>query len=129
MRRKVLIVALVLIGALAVVTVGAAPTRKSALVRFTTPTIVAGAIVMGTVVFEHDDSAMSRGESCTTVYSYDTWKNERGNAIVDFMCEPRERSLAMKFEATCSRAFVTGPHRLLEYQFAGDTEGHGVPER
>jgi hypothetical protein len=128
MRRKILIVALVLIGALAAVTLGAAPTRRSSLVRFTTPTIVAGAIVMGTVDFEHDDSAMSRGESCTTVYQYDVWKKERGKAIVDFMCEPRERSLATKFEATCSRTFVTGPHTLLEYQFAGDTEGHGVPE-
>jgi hypothetical protein len=129
MRRKILIVSLALIGAVAVLTAGAVPTRKSALVRFTTPTVVAGAIVMGTVVFEHDDSAMARGESCTTVYSYDTWKNQRGKAIVDFMCEPRERSLATKFEATCSRTFVTGPHTLLEYQFAGDTEGHGVPDR
>jgi hypothetical protein len=127
MRGKILIAALVLIGAVAAV--GAVPARKSALVRFTAPTLVAGAIVLGTVVFEHDDSAMARGESCTTVYAYDTWKNQRGNAIVDFMCEPRQRSLATKFEATCSRTFVTGPYTLLEYQFAGDTEGHGVPDR
>jgi len=129
MRGKILIAALVLIGAVAVATARAVPTRQSALVRFTTPTVVAGAFVLGTVVFEHDDSAMARGESCTTVYAYDTWKDERGKAIVDFMCEPRQRSLATKFEATCSRTFVTGPQRLLEYQFAGDTEGHGVPDR
>lgn len=129
MRRKILTVGLVLIAAVTVLTAGAVPTRKYALVRFTTPTVVAGALVMGTVVFEHDDSAMARGESCTTVYSYDTLKDEQGKPIVAFMCEPRQRSLATKFEATCSRTFVSGPHTLLEYQFAGDTEGHGVPDR
>jgi hypothetical protein len=73
MRRQAVVVTFLFIGVLAIVSVGAAPTRKSAIVRFITPTIVAGSIVMGTVVFEHDDARMAVGKSCTRVYLYDAW--------------------------------------------------------
>lgn len=127
MRTKILIETLLLGGALAVSVLGAAPARKSAVVNFIRPTIVAGAVAMGPVVFEHDEEKMARGESCTTVYRYDPRKNVRGEAIVAFMCVPRDRPVATTFEATCARAAIDGPDRLMEYQFAGEREGHGVP--
>jgi hypothetical protein len=117
-----------LVGVLAVSVMAAVrPTKKSAVVTFTTPTIIAGAAALGSVVFEHDDARMARGEPCTTVYAFDTATNARGDLIVAFMCLPRERPVASKFEAICSRAAIGGPDRLVEYQFAGDHEAHGVP--
>jgi hypothetical protein len=116
--------------ALAMVTVaGIEPARQTALVRFMKPTIIAGTAVLGQVLFEHDDERMTRGEPCTTVYAYDGHTQWRRNVLVDFMCVPQERDLATKFAATCTRSTPFGPERLVEYQFAGDWEGHGVPLR
>jgi hypothetical protein len=105
---------------------GAVPVRKAAVVRFMKPTIIAGAAVMGPVVFEHDDARMARGEACTKVYRYDAKNETAGALLVEFMCAPKERELAKDFSATCVKA-PAGPDRLVEYQFAGETEGHGVP--
>ena len=125
MRMKFLIGTLV-VGVLAVSTLAAVPSRQSALVRFLRPTIIAGTFVLGTVVFEHDDARMARGEPCTTVYYYDANAKTRGETIVEFMCVPHERPLASKFEAVTAQT-VSWPDKLMEYQFAGDREGHGVP--
>ena len=126
MRTKILIGTLVLGGALAASTLGAVPVRNAAVVKFIRPTIIAGTFVLGTVVLEHDDAKMARGEPCTTVYHYNPNTNERGKVIVDFMCLPRARPLATKFEVTSVNT-VSWPDRLTEYQFAGEREGHGVP--
>jgi hypothetical protein len=119
---------LLLVGVLAAsVLTAVAPTRKVALVTFQKPMIVAGVALMGPVVFEHDDAKMARGEPCTTVYRYDSQTNGPGQVLVAFMCVPKDRPLATRFEATISRVWTTGAGRLTEYQFAGDHEGHGVP--
>lgn len=104
-----------------------APSRKALALNFRRPTIVVSTLIQGQVVFEHDDARMARGEPCTTIYKYDDKLKARGATIVEFMCTPRERALAKQFEATCSRGEGAGPDRLVEYQFPGDTEGHGVP--
>jgi len=127
MRTKFFIGAAVMFGFLAATTLDAVPTRRAAVVRFLRPTIVAGAFVIGTVVIEHDDAKMAKGEPCTTVYRYKS-DNEFGEAIVSFMCMPQERPLATKFEATLVRS-VSWPDRLIEYQITGEHEGHGVPDR
>jgi hypothetical protein len=88
--------------------------------------VIAGAIVSGPVVIVHDDNKMLAGQPCTTVYRYGT-KNGRQEEIVAFMCKPTERAAVSQFTATCKRAVLTGPDVLVEYQFAGDKEGHGVP--
>jgi hypothetical protein len=126
MQAKFFIGAAVMMGFLAASTLDAVPTRRSAVVRFLRPTIVAGSFVIGTVVIEHDDAKMARGEPCTTVYHYKS-ENERGEPIVSFMCMPRERPLATQFEATVVGT-VSWPDRLTEYQIAGEREGHGVPD-
>lgn len=126
MRKSYWVGAALVVGFLGASTLDAVPTRRSAVVRFLRPTIVAGTFVMGTVVIEHDDEKMAKGEPCTTVYHYKS-KNEIGQPIVSFMCMPQDRPLATKFEATIYRS-VTWPDRLLEYQIAGEREGHGVPD-
>jgi hypothetical protein len=122
---KFFIGAAVMMGFLAASTLDAVPTRRSAVVRFLKPTIIAGSFVLGTVVIEHDDAKMAKGEPCTTVYRYKS-DNEHGTPIVSFMCTPHGRPLATKFEATLIQS-VSWPDRLTEYQIAGEREGHGVP--
>jgi hypothetical protein len=126
MRTRVTIGALVVFAILAVTAVAAVPARQAAVVRFLKPTIIAGAAVMGPVVFEHDDAKMARGEPCTTVYQYDAKHQARGKVIVEFMCEPKFGDVTKEFEARCIKA-PAGPDRLIEYQFKGDNEAHGVP--
>jgi hypothetical protein len=126
MRSKIFIGAAVMMGFLAASTLDAVPTRRTAVVRFLRPTIVAGTFVIGTVVFEHDDAKMARGEPCTTVYQYRS-KDELGEPIVSFMCLPQDRPLATKFEAALIHN-ATWPDKLIEYQIAGEHEGHGVPD-
>jgi hypothetical protein len=111
---------------LAVSALGAAPALRASVVRFTKPTIVAGAAVLGPVVFEHDDARMARGEACTKVYQYDVKHNSRGNVIVEFHCTPKARPMATKFEATMIKSPM-GPDRVIEFQLEGEIEGHGVP--
>jgi len=130
MRLRLLLITALSSAALTMVVLAAdAPSQKTALVRFMKPTLIAGAAVMGPVVFEHDDARMARGEPCTTVYAYDTKRKRPGNVLVEFMCLPQERPLAREFAATCTRESPSGPDRLVEYQFAGNGEGHGVPFR
>ena len=126
-RQKFIVGLVMIVGTIAVSTLAAVPTRKSAVVRFTKPTFVAGAAVIGPVVIEHDDEKMASGGDCTAVYHFDATTKRAGKAIVTFMCVPRERPLATTFHAVRASSSI-GPERLVEYQFAGDTEGHGIPD-
>lgn len=126
MRSKLVVAATLVIGLVGASTLDAVPTRRAATVRFLRPTIIAGVFVQGTVVIEHDDAKMARGEPCTTVYRFKS-DTEYGKPIVSFMCMPHNRPRAEKFEATVVNS-VNWPDRLLEYQIAGEHEGHGVPQ-
>jgi len=129
MRTKLVAGVVLGVAALAVTTLAAVSPVQTAVVRFMRPTIIAGAAVLGTVVFEHDAERMARGEPCTTVYYYDAGARRRGRMLVEFMCIPVARDGSRQFEATISRSDLTGPDRLTEYRFAGELEGHGVPVR
>jgi hypothetical protein len=131
MRSRFLVGPLLLVGVLAVgtlaaSTVGATPSRQSIVVNFVRPTVVSGTIVQGQVVIVHDDELMAKGEPCTAVYRFDASRHMQ-EKIVSFMCKPTHRDMVQKFTVTCSRAPLTGPDVLVEYQFAGDKEAHGVP--
>ncbi len=126
MRTKFLVGALMVIAVLAASALGAAPTRRASVVRFLKPTIIAGAAVMGPVVFEHDDARMARGEACTKVFYYDARNKTAGDLIVEFHCTPKDRPAVSTFSATVIKS-PAGPDRLVEYQQEGETEGHGVP--
>jgi hypothetical protein len=98
--------------------------KQSAVTTFDRAVVLHGVTLKGEYLFLHDDAAMQRGEACTYVYE--------GNApiprklVVSFHCVPIQRAKAKNF---ILRSVETSPGvtELLEYQFAGDTEGHMVP--
>jgi len=103
------------------------PARQWAIGYLTEPTLVGSTIVQGPVLFTHDETKMARGEPCTTVHLFDP---QRGpvEELVAFHCIARQRGIVTRF------TIRTEPNRelgfgciLTEYQFAGETEGHGVP--
>jgi hypothetical protein len=129
MRTRNSIGVAVIIAVAAIATITAAnvmPARQSALVQLARPTIIAGVIASGQVVFVHDDAKMINGEPCTTVYQYQSGK--QGKKLVEFMCKPEQADRAEHFTARCARG-ISGPDVLVEYQLKGDTETHGVPWR
>jgi hypothetical protein len=127
MRTRTVVGTFLVFAAVGVSILAAAPTLRAVAVTFTQPTLIAGVWVNDTVVFEHDDDKMARGEPCTTIYKYDRRQKDRGDVLVSFMCVPRARPVAEKFEAIVSTIDFGGTRMLVEYQFEGDNEGHGVP--
>jgi hypothetical protein len=131
MRSRILVGALALLASLAVgsaVTGSAAdPARKWALVNLTEATSIAGSFVMGPVLFVHDDAKMAQGEPCTGVYRFVPGKGP-AEELVSFHCKPRRGAAPERFTSATKRD-PYGPRILTEYQFAGDTEAHGVPTK
>lgn len=101
------------------------PARRWAIVNFPSPVQLGDQYLMGQYLFVHDDAKMARGEVCTSIYRFDP-KTGPKEEVIAFHCQPAQRPL-------CDRATFTvrdrGPEipMLTEYQFAGDSEGHGVP--
>jgi hypothetical protein len=92
------------------------------------PTLIGSTVVQGPVLFVHDDVRMARGEPCTTVRLLDPAAGRPGEEIASFHCIPVRRETVHRF------TIRTRPNEefgfgcvLTEYQFAGDSEGHGVP--
>jgi hypothetical protein len=131
MRRRTFVGLILVVGLSAPVAVhsgdGNSATRRWATVYLSEPTLIGSTIVQGPVMFLHDDARMARGEPCTTVRLFDP---ERGpiDEIASFHCIPTPRKLASKFTLTTRPNDELGYGCVLtEYQFAGETEGHGVP--
>jgi hypothetical protein len=99
--------------------------RRTASIAFEHPTWVADTQLVGTYVIEHDDGRMSRGEPCTILYR----PGARDAVVVSFYCVPRERGIASGFVSRIRRDPTSDIDTLTEYQFAGDSEAHGVPSR
>jgi hypothetical protein len=105
------------------------PGRQSAIVRFEGPTWVAGQLLAGTYVIVHDESKMARGEPCTALYLMRTGTYPLEEAV-SFRCTPVERTVVRRFTSTIRSDWALGTgtfDTLTEFQFAGDSEGHGVP--
>ena len=132
MRSRFLAGTLCVVGVLAaggVATSGGvnAPSRQSAIVYLTDPTLIGSTIVEGPVLFTHDNAKMARGEPCTTVYLFEPTKG-RDEEIASFHCIPAPRKVVHRFTMTTRPNTALGYGCVLtEYQFAGDSEGHGVP--
>jgi len=103
-----------------------APGQQSAIVRFEHPTWVASEMLVGTYVIVHDEDNMTRGEPCTALYRVGT-RARPPEEVVSFYCIPHERKVVPSFTVTVSSNPGLGIDTLTEYQFAGDSEGHGVP--
>jgi hypothetical protein len=130
MRARMCAMAVLLttvLGASALSARGDGPGRQWAIAYLSEPTLIASILVEGAVIFTHDAARMARGEPCTRVYQFDP---RRGPAeeIVSFHCIPVPRGMAATFTMTTRPNSDTGRGCILiEYQFAGDTEGHRVP--
>jgi hypothetical protein len=87
---------------------------------------VASEILIGPYVIVHDQDKMIRGEPCTALYRVGG-RARPLEEVVSFHCMPRERKVVRSFTTTLSVDPVLGVDTFMEYQFAGDSEGHGVP--
>ena len=121
MRSRIFVASLFLIGAL-VATTNATPTVKWAAVNLKDATMIAGSFVSGPVVFVHDDAKMARGEPCTHIYAFD----DRTKPVVTFHCTHLERDRAGTGIAVIERRGDW--EYLTEFQFAGESAAHGVPD-
>jgi hypothetical protein len=99
--------------------------KQTAVTRFDREVVLNGVtLTPGEYLFLHDDAAMNRGEACTYVY--------KGTApipsklVVSFHCVPIERAKAARFMFRSTE--TAGVIEVLEFQFAGDTESHAVPQ-
>jgi hypothetical protein len=99
--------------------------KQQAVTHFDNPVTLQGVVLKGTYLFVHDDAAMKRGEACSRIYKGEAEAPDK--LVASFHCIHVERSKATKFTV---RALETSPGmvELREFQFAGETAGHGVPE-
>ncbi len=121
-----LVIALVAISAPASF-VSAAATREVAIVNISGPLEVQRQLLSGQYVFEHDASRMARGEPCTTIYEFTP--NGLGRKVLSFHCIPRQTGASAGTFTMTVRRSVDAPPKLVGYQFAGDTEDHGIPQK
>jgi hypothetical protein len=107
---------------------GPAAARQWAIVYLHEPTLIGSAIVQGPVIVTHDERQMARGEPCTTVQLFEPGLGP-AEPIASFHCTPIRRSPVTTFTIRTRPNTRDGLGCVLtEYQFAGDSEGHGVPE-
>jgi len=127
MRSRMMVVMLMLLAFLPLSAIGTAdPVTKWAAVQLTQPTLIGDSFAMGPVLFEHDDARMARGEPCTVVYQFEPGKGPT-KPIASFHCKPHWGSTAPGRFSMVTARDPLGNCVLKEYQFAGDTEAHGVP--
>jgi hypothetical protein len=113
-------------GAVATSGDGVAPSRQWAIVNFSDPVLVTDQMLMGPYLIVHDDARMKRGLPCTSFYRFDPAKGPQ-ELVVGFHCAPTRRGVADHTVLVETGVAALGVKRLVEYQFAGDTEGHRIP--
>lgn len=106
-----------------------APAREYAKVTFHSPVKIGDRVLMGTYIIEHDMERMARGEPCTHIYNV----NDRRLPVVAFHCTHLERPTndAPTAKVTLRRIpdATSRIFELVEFQYAGSADGHGVPDR
>lgn len=119
--------ALLLMGAVIMVVLAPAAafaaSQNSAVVTFRRPTLFHNVVLQGTYVIVHDDAAMATSDQpCTHIYRYEN--GTTGEEVAALRCRPAQ---AVKVDRT---RFWTRPsggmERVLQFQFAGQTEAHQV---
>jgi hypothetical protein len=124
---SLVILTLVWAASMRATTSAVASARQQAVFYLTEPTLIGSTIVKGPVLFTHDETKMARGEPCTTVYLVEPGKGP-AEAVASFHCIPTRRAAVGTFTITTRPNAALGFGCVLtEYQFAGDTEAHGVP--
>ena len=132
MRARILVGGLLLVtvlvaGAVATSRDGFVSTCQSAVVYIAEPTLIGATIVQGPVLFTHDEAKMARGEPCTSVRLIEPATGPI-EEIASFHCIPRRGKMTDHFTLTTRPNLRDGYGCvLIDYQFAGDAEIHGVP--
>ena len=104
----------------------AAPAKKQrAVTTFATPVKLQGVMLKGEYLFVHDDAAMANGETCTFVYRGTV--ESPSKLVVKFACTPVPRVKVGSFTVRTNE--VAGVFVVTEFQFAGETESHGIPAK
>jgi hypothetical protein len=98
------------------------PARQTAVVWFHRPVWVGNKVFMGKYVIEHDNDRQARGEPCTHIYAADDLKSP----VAGFHCVHLDRARADR-DTVVLRTRGDGMRQLLEFQFGGETAGHGYP--
>jgi hypothetical protein len=130
-KSRILVSALLLFGLLGAGTFAGTndrigPERQWALINISNPLLVGRQILMGTYLIVHDDARMTKGEPCTTVYRFEPTTG-RQEVVLSFMCLRRQHAAPKETTLTVKTDPLLGIGTLTEFEFAGDTEGHGVP--
>ena len=134
MKARIIVGALIVVGLLGVgpfASRGGADVsgpRQWTIVNFVDPVSVQGRLVMGPVMIVHDHEKMARGEACTTFYRFDPSRGPR-EEIVSFHCTPVQRSVALSTTLTVENGRDTTCKKLVEFQIAGESEAHAIPEK
>ena len=102
--------------------------RQWSVVNFIEPVIIRNHVLMGRYLVVHDDARMEKGEPCTSIYKFDAAKGPQ-QLEVEFVCQPQQRTVCERTTFTSRRDPLLGVNRIVEYQFGGDAEVHGVPSR
>src|SRR5262245_29002375 len=99
--------------------------KQWSVTNFVDAIMVDRSLVSGPVLIVHDEEKMARGEPCTTFYRFDPATGPK-EALVSFHCKPHRAEPVSKatFRTSITDA---GIKRLVEYQFEGEAEAHGVP--
>ena len=96
--------------------------RQNALVRFDKPVRIGTRVLMGKYIIEHDTERMARGEPCTHVYDFYSRK-----LVTAFHCTHLTRPRAGDTATVSVKPAQDLPAVMTEFQFAGETDAHGVP--
>lgn len=92
-------------------------------VTFRDPVRVAGAVLFGDYLIEHDDDRMARGEPCTYIFD----ANDLRAPVVTFHCEHLERPLSPNGVVELAPSNNPSIKVMQAFQFGGETAAHGVP--
>jgi hypothetical protein len=100
--------------------------REYAEVMFYNPVWVGGKVLMGKHIIEHDNDRMAKGGPCTHIYADD----DRTTPVVTFHCTHLIRPRTPQSTVTVVRDYnaLGNGYVLTEFQFAGSTDAHGVPD-
>ena len=133
MKARIIVGALIVVGLLGVGTFASrggadvSGPRQWTIVNFVDPVSVQGRLVMGPVMIVHDHEKMAGGEACTTFYRFDPSRGPR-EEIVSFHCTPVQRSVALS-TTLVENGRDTTCKKLVEFQIAGESEAHAIPEK
>ena len=99
-----------------------APVRQATVVWFHQPVRIGNNLLQGRYVIEHDNDRMAAGVPCTYIYA---WEDQKV-PVVAFHCVHLDRPGVEKTTVVLATG-SDGFKRLVEFQFPGDSGGHGTP--